>query len=118
MGGSYKYPVILSYVPGSQPLDMTHVKIKIFDWERTYCNYNYDEAMYNLWGAWSHHNGDAILDPGETLLFEVSDNSLDIPCSRETKLQFFYDDILFCDTTLPSPQTTVDLSSQPDNPYD
>lgn len=110
MAGSYKYLVIMSYVPDSQPLDMTHVRLKIWDYEKTYCDYSYDEAMYNLWGAWSNNNNDTILDSGETLLFEVSDNQLDIPYSRETKMQLFYDNILFCDTTLPSLMTTVDLS--------
>lgn len=115
--GSYRYLVYISLVPGSQPLDMTHVRLKIWDYEKTYCDYSYDEAMYNLWGVWSPVNSSPILDPGETLLFEVSDNSLDIPYSRETTLELYYDNILICHTPLPALLTTVDPNGQPYNPY-
>jgi hypothetical protein len=118
MAGSYKYLVYVTLVSGSQSPDMTHVRLKIWDWETTYCDYNYEEAMYNLWGVWSHHDGDAILELGETLMFEVSDNSLGIPYSRETKMELTFDGTQISFTPLPALQTTVDLSGQPDNPYD
>ena len=106
-------------MPDSQPLDMAHIRLKIWDYEKTYCDYNYAEAMYNLWGAWSNNNNnnDTILDTGETLIFEVSDNSLSIPYSRETKMELYYDNILICDTTLPALQTTVDLPPESPNPF-
>ena len=56
--GSMKYSITFSLAPGSQPLDMAHIKLKIWDWETTYCDYSYDEALYWLDGVWSDTNGD------------------------------------------------------------
>jgi hypothetical protein len=115
--GSMKYLITFSLAPGSQPLDLTQTKIKIWDWETTYGEYSYDEAMYWLDGVWSDSNGDKRLDPtGESLTFEISATSLKIPLDRETKLALFVDGTQICFTPLPSLQNQVDLSGESPDP--
>jgi hypothetical protein len=113
--GSMKYNVTFSLLPDSESLDMTQTRLKISDWETTYCDYAYNEMMYWLDGYWYNSDGDDRLDPtGESITFMISAYGLNIPLERETRLSLSLDGTELRGLPLPSFQNSVDFGESPD----
>jgi len=113
--GSMLYSITIGMLPGYQSLDLAQTKIVIKDWETTYGDYDYNAMMYYLNGIWSNANNDTRLDPiGESVTFEISAYSLDIPLDRETRFMLFLGDTLLIDQALPSFQNNADLGEVQD----
>lgn len=111
------YNVTFSMMPGYQSLDMTRTRLVINDWEKTYCDYDYDGMMYYFSGWWQNGNGDKMLDPGsESLTFEISTDFLEIPMSRETRLMLSFEGTTLVNVPLPALLVLADLPDELPDP--
>jgi hypothetical protein len=114
--GSYIYILIFGMGDVSEPVDMTHTRLCIRNGGAVYCDYNFDEAFYNMYGEWRNSDGDKTLEPGESFSLEVSAYSLNIPLDSETRLILSLDGTELRNFPIPAFQMNTDLPAQPQDP--
>ncbi len=117
--GSKIYYITISAKPESDSLDTTKVRISVKYGDTTYCDDNFNDAMWRLDGEWvKNYNNNTMFDPGESIRLRISAYSLNIPLDIETNFILSFDGSPILNFPLPSMQKYSDMIGQlPDPVY-